>query len=93
MSANLDELVDQLVADLPPKETPPEKFLGEQYDRGLAWLHFPEGNGGLGLTPKDLYWLLIDRSSHLMVEWRFVLDGKKDPPSAFAWSDQPRRRT
>ncbi len=53
MSANLDEMVDQLLADLPPQETPSEKFLGEQYDRGLAWLHFPEGNGGLGLTPKD----------------------------------------
>ncbi len=27
-------------------------FLGEQFDRGLAWVHFPEGHGGLGLTPK-----------------------------------------
>ncbi len=27
-------------------------FLGAQFDRGLAWVHFPEGNGGLGLNPK-----------------------------------------
>jgi alkylation response protein AidB-like acyl-CoA dehydrogenase len=53
MPANVDELVDQLLTDFPPKETKPEKFLGEQFDRGLAWLHFPEGQGGLGLTPKD----------------------------------------
>jgi alkylation response protein AidB-like acyl-CoA dehydrogenase len=53
MSANVDTLVDQLLADFPPKETPPVKFLGEQYDRGLAWLHFPQGCGGLGQTPKD----------------------------------------
>jgi alkylation response protein AidB-like acyl-CoA dehydrogenase len=53
MSANVDELVDQLLADLPPKETAAEKFLGEQFDRGLAWLHFPKGYGGLDLTPKE----------------------------------------
>jgi alkylation response protein AidB-like acyl-CoA dehydrogenase len=53
MSANVDELVDQLLADKPPAETPAKDFLGEQFDRGLAWLHFPPDCGGLGLTPKD----------------------------------------
>jgi alkylation response protein AidB-like acyl-CoA dehydrogenase len=53
MSANLDTLADQLLTDFPPQETTAVKFLGEQYDRGLAWVHFPEGCGGLGLTPKD----------------------------------------
>ena len=27
-------------------------FLEAQYDLGLAWVHFPEGCGGLGLSPK-----------------------------------------
>jgi alkylation response protein AidB-like acyl-CoA dehydrogenase len=27
-------------------------FRGAQYDRGLAWVHFPEGFGGLGLEPR-----------------------------------------
>ncbi len=53
MSANVDTLVDGLLADCPPDTTPAEKFLGEQYDRGLAWVHFPADCGGLGLTPKD----------------------------------------
>jgi alkylation response protein AidB-like acyl-CoA dehydrogenase len=53
MSPDVDALVDQLLADLPPKENDSVTFLREQFDRGLAWLHFPEGNGGLGLTPKD----------------------------------------
>src|SRR3984957_10168110 len=53
MSPNVDELVDALVADFPPGTTPPQEFLGEQFDRGLAWLHFPPGSGGLGLTPRD----------------------------------------
>jgi alkylation response protein AidB-like acyl-CoA dehydrogenase len=50
---NVEELVDQLLEDLPPVTTPAKEFLGEQFDRGLAWLHYPEGCGGLGLTPKD----------------------------------------
>ena len=32
--------------------TPPEVFLGAQFDLGLAWVHFPEGDGGLGLSPR-----------------------------------------
>jgi alkylation response protein AidB-like acyl-CoA dehydrogenase len=27
-------------------------FRGAQFDRGLAWVHFPEGKGGLGLSPR-----------------------------------------
>jgi alkylation response protein AidB-like acyl-CoA dehydrogenase len=53
MSANVDELVDDLLADCPPSTTPAREFLGEQFDRGLAWLHYPSGSGGLGLTPMD----------------------------------------
>jgi alkylation response protein AidB-like acyl-CoA dehydrogenase len=53
MTANVDELVDQLLADTPPAQTPVQEFLGEQFDRGLAFVHFPEDCGGLGLTPRD----------------------------------------
>ena len=52
--AQIDELIDDLVTSFPPKETEPVKFLGEQFDRGLAWVHFPLGEGGLGGTPSDL---------------------------------------
>ncbi len=41
----------------------------------------------VGLTPKDMYWLYVDRATHLVVEWKYVLDGKKEPPTAWAWSD------
>jgi alkylation response protein AidB-like acyl-CoA dehydrogenase len=53
MSANVDELVDRLLSDMPPPKTPAVEFLGEQFDRGLAWLHYPKGCGGLDLTPTD----------------------------------------
>jgi alkylation response protein AidB-like acyl-CoA dehydrogenase len=48
----VDELVDDLLRDLPPASTSPVEFLGAQFDRGLAWVHFPEGDGGLGLSPR-----------------------------------------
>ncbi len=46
------DLVDQLLAEFPPKTTGPTEFLGAQFDKGLAWVHFPEGHGGLGVNPK-----------------------------------------
>jgi alkylation response protein AidB-like acyl-CoA dehydrogenase len=55
-TATDDQRVADLVADLlrqqPPRSTDSVTFLGAQYDRGLAWVHFPEGYGGLGLSPK-----------------------------------------
>jgi alkylation response protein AidB-like acyl-CoA dehydrogenase len=49
----LEELIDDLVMAYPPLTTDSVKFLGEQFDRGLAWVHFPVGHGGLGLSPTD----------------------------------------
>jgi len=49
----LDLAVDELLAAVPPATTDPTTFMGEQFDRGLAWVQFPVGRGGLGLTPAD----------------------------------------
>ena len=45
-------LVDQLLQEFPPRQTDVVTFLGAQFDKGLAWVHFPEGHGGLGVNPK-----------------------------------------
>jgi alkylation response protein AidB-like acyl-CoA dehydrogenase len=45
-------LCDELLVEHDPKTTPAAEFLGAQYDRGLGWVHFPEGFGGLGASPK-----------------------------------------
>ncbi len=45
-------LCHQLLAELPPAETDPVVFLGRQFDLGLAWVHFAEGHGGLGRSPR-----------------------------------------
>jgi alkylation response protein AidB-like acyl-CoA dehydrogenase len=46
------DLLDDLIENFPPKSTDPKVFLSEQFDRGLAWVHFPVGHGGLELSPK-----------------------------------------
>jgi alkylation response protein AidB-like acyl-CoA dehydrogenase len=48
----VNDLVDQLLESHPPATTSAREFLGAQYDLGLAWVHFDEGYGGLGLNPK-----------------------------------------
>jgi alkylation response protein AidB-like acyl-CoA dehydrogenase len=42
--------VTRLLAAFPPTSTPETEFLGAQFDAGLAWVHFPVGHGGLGLS-------------------------------------------
>ena len=46
------DAVDQLLEQYPPSATEPKTFWGAQFDAGLAWVDFPEGNGGLGVSPK-----------------------------------------
>jgi len=46
------QLAEELLKRFPPAKTPAVEFLGAQYDMGLAWVHFPVGLGGLGVSPK-----------------------------------------
>lgn len=50
--SEVSEIVDDLLASVPPASTDAATFLGAQFDRGLAWVHFPVGHGGLGVSPK-----------------------------------------
>jgi alkylation response protein AidB-like acyl-CoA dehydrogenase len=44
--------LERLLADYDPAVTDPTTFLGAQFDAGLAWVHFPVGNGGLNVNPR-----------------------------------------
>jgi alkylation response protein AidB-like acyl-CoA dehydrogenase len=46
------DLTEELLKNFPPSKVSAVEFLGAQYDAGLAWIHFPVGLGGLGLSPK-----------------------------------------
>jgi alkylation response protein AidB-like acyl-CoA dehydrogenase len=51
-AARLDEAIDAFLAEHDPKAMDVVEYRGARYDAGLAWVHFPEGFGGLGLRPK-----------------------------------------
>ena len=48
--AIVHDAVDCLLAEHPVSATSFTEFLGAQFDAGLAWIQFPEGSGGLGLS-------------------------------------------
>src|SRR5687768_4814436 len=50
-AALVDERIEKLLAEADPATTDYVDFRGKQYDLGLAWVHFPEGFGGLGIPP------------------------------------------
>jgi alkylation response protein AidB-like acyl-CoA dehydrogenase len=48
---NLRGRVRKLLEEAHPDRDDQFTFRGKQYDHGLAWVHFPEGYGGLGISP------------------------------------------
>jgi alkylation response protein AidB-like acyl-CoA dehydrogenase len=47
----VEEQTTRLLEEVDPRSVPVEEFRGHQFDRGLAWISFPEGLGGMGLPP------------------------------------------
>jgi alkylation response protein AidB-like acyl-CoA dehydrogenase len=48
----VEDRIEALLASHPPASTPEQEFWGAQFDHGLAWVQFPEGLGGLGVSPR-----------------------------------------
>ncbi len=46
----VDKTAHAVVESHDPRSTPREEMLGAVYDAGLAWVHFPVGLGGLGVS-------------------------------------------
>jgi alkylation response protein AidB-like acyl-CoA dehydrogenase len=51
-TAKVEAALAELIEAHPPKATDPIEFRGARYDAGLAWVHFPEGFGGLAVRPE-----------------------------------------
>ena len=49
---NVENLAQELLKKFPPATTSVVDFLGAQFDMGLAWVNFPAGHGGLGISAK-----------------------------------------
>jgi alkylation response protein AidB-like acyl-CoA dehydrogenase len=50
-TSRVDEALDALLAAFDPTQVDNVTFRGARFDHGLAWVHFPEGHGGLGARP------------------------------------------
>jgi len=50
--AELRKRVRTLLEEVHPEKSDSISFRRAQYQHGLAWVHFPEGYGGLGLSPR-----------------------------------------
>jgi alkylation response protein AidB-like acyl-CoA dehydrogenase len=46
------ERVEALLNACPPAATEPDDFWAAQFDHGLAWVRFPPGRGGLGVSAR-----------------------------------------
>jgi alkylation response protein AidB-like acyl-CoA dehydrogenase len=56
-----------LLDEVHPEKTASIPFRQKQYQHGLAWVHFPEGHGGLGLSPKMNFVVSDEISKHSTV--------------------------
>ncbi len=48
----VDERTSRLLDELDPRATEFAAFRARQFELGLAWVTFPEGSGGLGVSPR-----------------------------------------
>lgn len=49
---DLDRRIDRLISEHWGDGTSEQEFRGATFDAGLAWVHFPVGHGGLGLSQR-----------------------------------------
>jgi alkylation response protein AidB-like acyl-CoA dehydrogenase len=58
--ALVKERIDELLSRHVPADIEPSKFWAAQFDAGLAWVDFPKGRGGLGVS-RALQGMVADR--------------------------------
>jgi alkylation response protein AidB-like acyl-CoA dehydrogenase len=59
-AAVVEQRLAGLLAEHPPATTDERTFWGAQFDAGLAWVQFPEGLGGCGVSPQ--YQAVVDQA-------------------------------
>lgn len=59
---------------------------GQATGNGQVWDKLLLTFGSVGLTPKDKYWAYVNRATHRVDRWDFVLGGERKPPTTFEWT-------
>ncbi len=60
---------------------------GEETIDGVVYDKVQLGFANVGLTPGDRYWAYVNRSTHLMDRWAYILESMdpQGPPTVWAW--------
>jgi hypothetical protein len=59
---------------------------GEEAKDGTTWDKVALTFENVGLTPKDKYWLWVNRKTKLVDRWDYVLNGQSVPPTTWMWT-------
>jgi hypothetical protein len=60
-------------------------YAGQEKKGGETWDTVRLTFEGVGLTPKDRYWVHVNAKTGLVDRWEFVLNGEKAAPTPFEW--------
>lgn len=52
---------------------------------GVTWDKLLLTFDGVGLTPKDKYWVFVNRATKQVDRWEYVLGGRDEPPTGWDW--------
>jgi hypothetical protein len=65
-------------------------YAGEVKEAGATYDRIAVSFDNVGLTPKDRYWAYVNRETHLMDRWGFVLNGEDEPETVCDWKNWKR---
>jgi hypothetical protein len=74
---------------MPYKMTDPGvvlKYAGEERAGGAVYDKVNLSFENVGLTPKDTYWVWVNRATGMVDRWDYVLKGEKVPPTTWMWT-------
>jgi hypothetical protein len=63
------------------------KYEGETGESGRMMDKIAMSFDKVGETPGDHYWVSVDRGTHRVAQWEYVLQGDQPPPQTWAWDD------
>jgi hypothetical protein len=60
-------------------------YAGEEKGEGNEWEKLLLTFENVGLTPKDKYWVYVNKKTHLVDRWDYILEGGPGPATTFLW--------
>jgi hypothetical protein len=61
-------------------------YAGEERDNGVLYDKVQLRFDNVGLTPKDTYWVWVNRDTGMVDRWDYVLKGESVPPTTWRWT-------